>query len=126
MPVQYVLDTGHTKVYVPILQMIQEIFKHTDVIDLIRETRNSEKGHFKSHKNGLYYQENDLLSSSELILPLILYLDDLQIANPLGTSRKIHKLCSVYWVFADLPHKYRSALHVIQLAALCKVTDVQK
>lgn len=32
----------------------------------------------------------------------------------------------MYWAFADLPHKYRSALHVIQLAALCKVTDVQK
>lgn len=63
MPVQCVLDTEHITVYVPILQMIQEIFKHTDVIDLIKETRNSEKGHFKSHKDGLYYQENDLFSS---------------------------------------------------------------
>lgn len=59
-------------------------------------------------------------------LPLILYIDDLEIANPLGTSRKIHKVCSVYWVFADLPVKYRSALHIIQLAALCKVPDLQR
>lgn len=126
MPVQYVLEPGRTAVYVPILEMIQEIFKHTDVIDRMRETRNSEKGHYNSHKDGSYYQKNVLLCSSELTLPLILYIDDLEIANPLGTSRKIHKLCSVYWVFADLPGKYRSALHVMQLAALCKVTDVQK
>lgn len=65
-----------------------------------------------------------MLSSSELSLPLILYINDLEIANPLGTSRKIHKLCSVYWIFADLPATYRSALHVIQLAALCKVPDL--
>lgn len=29
-------------------------------------------------------------------------------------------------MFADLPSKYRSGLHVIQLAALCKVPDLQR
>lgn len=28
-------------------------------------------------------------------------------------------------MLADLPSKYRSALHVIQLAALCNVADIQ-
>ena len=128
MPVQYVLEAGCTVVYVPILQMIQEMFKHTDILDRIKETKISQKGHYMSHQDGSYFHENDLLSSSEqsLKMPLILYIDDLEIANPLGTSRKIHKLCSVYWVFADLPAKYRSALHVIQLAALCKVPDIQR
>ena len=34
-------------------------------------------------------------------------------------------LCAVYWVFADLPTKCRSALSAIQLAVLCKVSDVE-
>lgn len=106
MPVQYVLQPGCTVVYVPMLQMIQKMFKHIDILDRIKETKSSEKGHYMSHQDGSYFQENDLLSSSELSLPLILYIDDLEIANPLGTSRKIHKLCSVYWVVADLPVKY--------------------
>lgn len=79
------------------------------------------------HQDGSYFKENGLLSSSgELKLSLLLYIDDIEVANPLGTSRKIHKLCSVYWVLADLPSKYRSALHVIQLAVLCKVPDLQR
>lgn len=79
-----------------------------------------------SHQDGSYFKENDFFCSShDLTLPLILYVDDLEIANPLGTSRKIHKLSSVYWILADLPSKYRSGLHVIQLAALCKVSDIQ-
>lgn len=63
--------------------------------------------------------------SRELELSLICYDDDLEIANSLGTSRKIHKLSAVYWLLANIPSMYRSSLHVIQLALLCKVTDVQ-
>lgn len=126
-PVEYVLEPGHTAVHVPILDMIQKMFKHTDILDKIQETKMSQEGHFMSHQDGSYYKENELFSSSDdLKLPLLLYIDDLEIANPLGTSWKIHNLCSVYWVFADLPSKYRSSLHVLQLAALCKVSDVRR
>lgn len=58
------LEPGCTVVYIPILQTIQEMFKHTDILDRIKET-------------------------------------------------KIHKLCSVCWMIANLPGKYCSALHVI-------------
>lgn len=59
-------------------------------------------------------------------LTLILYVDDVELANLLGKARKIHKLCAVYWLLANVPSKYRSTLHVIQLALLCKVPDLQK
>lgn len=127
MPFQYVVAPGRTAVYVPILPMIQLLFKHTDVLDRIKESHSSQSGQYTNHRDGLYFQENELLSASEEFkLPLLIYIDEIEVANPLGTSRKIHKLCSVYWVLADLPSKYRSALHVIQLALLCKVPDVQK
>ena len=126
MPFQYVIEHGHAAVYVPILPMIQELFKHTDAFDKIQEARCSQPSHYMSHRDGSYIHANELLSASpELKLPLILYVDELEVSNPLGTSRKIHKLLSVYWVLADLPSKYRSALHVIQLALLCKVPDLQ-
>lgn len=79
-----------------------------------------------SHQDGSYFKSNELLSSEELTLPLLLYTNDLEIANPVGTSRKINKLSTVYWLCADLPSKYRSNLHVIELAALCKVADIQR
>lgn len=122
-PVQYLLQPGHTAVHVPILEMIQKIFNHTDILEKIKESKVAQSGHYVHHKDGMYFKENTFLSSDELKLALILY--DFEIANPLGTSRKIHKICSVYWMLADLPSKYRSALHAIQLAALCKVADIQ-
>ncbi|XP_039660298.1 uncharacterized protein LOC120561302 [Perca fluviatilis] len=127
MPVQYTVDSsGHIAVYVPILQMLQTMFKNTDLLDKIQETKPSPLGMFMSHEDGTYFKENQFLSEAgEMKLSLILYVDDIEIANPLGTSRKIHKLCTVYWWLANVPSQYRSSLHVIQLALLCKVPDLQ-
>lgn len=65
MPVQHVLDPGCTMVYVPVLQMIQSIFKHTDVLERMEEIKGSDEDHYMSHKDGTYFQNNDLFSSTE-------------------------------------------------------------
>nr|XP_023651449.1 uncharacterized protein LOC111835405 isoform X2 [Paramormyrops kingsleyae] len=128
LPVQYTLDSsGHTAVYIPILHMLQTMFKNTDLLDKIQEVKPSLPGLYASHEDGTYFKENLLLSQAEeLKLSLILYVDDIELANPLGTARKIHKLFAVYWLLANIPSQYRSNLHVIQLALLCKVPDLQK
>lgn len=127
MPVQYAMDsTGHTAVYVPVLPMLQTMFKNTDLLDKIQEAKPSPPGMYMSHEDGTYFKENLLLAATgEMKLSLILYVDDIELANPLGTSRKIHKLCAVYWLLANVPSMYRSSLHVIQLALLCKVPALQ-
>lgn len=126
MPIEYQLEQlGHSIMYVPILRMIQELFKNTDILKIITDP-NTNSGQYASCCNGSYFLENELFSTGDLILPLQLYIDDLEIANPLGTSRKIHKLCAVYWAFANMPPKHRSTLHNIQLALLAKVTDIHK
>lgn len=127
MPVQYAVDsTGHTAVYVPLLQMLQTVFKSTDILDKIQEAKPSPPGMYMSHEDGTYLKENLLLSATgELKLSLILYVDDIELANPLGTARKVHKLCAVYWLLANVPSIYRSSLHVIHLGLLCKVPDLQ-
>lgn len=46
--------------------------------------------------------------------------------NPLGTSKKIHKIVAVYWVILNLPAKFRAGLTSIQLGVLGKSVDVKK
>jgi len=36
-----------------------------------------------------------------LRISLCLYIDDFEVCNPLGTSRKKHKLCAVYWILGS-------------------------
>ena len=62
----------------------------------------------------------------EFTVALILYLDDFEVANPLGTSKLKRKMCAVYWVIANVPAKYRSTLNSIQHALLCNTSTIKQ
>lgn len=82
-------------------------------------------GQYSSFHDGSHFKENTFQSGEELRLSLLLYSDDFEICNPLGTSRKKHKVTGVYWVLADIPTVLRSKLSSIYLAVLCKAADVK-
>lgn len=67
-----------------------------------------------------------LLKEPGFRIALFLYIDDFEVANPLGTSRNKHKLCAIYWVLGNLHSKYRSSLHCIQLAPVCRVSNIKE
>lgn len=128
-PVEYVLDGSEKKtfVYVPISKVLPALLNRGDVIDKILEQVNSpsEYSVYQSVRDGLHFKNNTLLSGDKLCISLGLYIDEFEICNPLGTSRKKHKVTAIYWVLADLPVKYRSALSSIYLAILCKSNDLK-
>ena len=85
--------------------MLQKLLKKTDVL----EKAMSEKVHvpqqYRSYADGQHFTENSLLAKDEFTIALGLYIDDFEVANPLGTSRLKHKMCAVYWVIANIPAK---------------------
>ncbi|KAL0147792.1 hypothetical protein M9458_056908 [Cirrhinus mrigala] len=85
----------------------------------------SPEGYY-SFRDGSHFKENVLLNVEECRIALGLYIEEVEVANPTGTSKKKHKLCAIYWVLANLDSKYRSALHSIQLALLCKVNALKE
>ncbi|XP_034546085.1 uncharacterized protein LOC117817472 isoform X1 [Notolabrus celidotus] len=128
-PIEYVLDLPSKKtfVYVPVLKTLQVLLNRGDIIDKILEeaSTGSKPGHYKASFDGSYFKENPLLSGENQCISLALYIDDFEVCNPLGTSRKKHKLCAIYWVIANLPVKYRSSLSSIYLALLCRSVDAK-
>ncbi|KAL2078046.1 hypothetical protein ACEWY4_025731 [Coilia grayii] len=126
-PIEYLIDrTQRKSVYVPVLSSLQELMKKADIADIAFQSTTTNPGEFSSYVDGSYYQSNVFFAEGGAKFSLILYVDDLEIANPLGTSRGYYKMCAVYWSLANLPIKYRSALHTIQLAMLCNSKDVQR
>lgn len=75
----------------------------------------------------LFQQVNkDSAQPCKLILPVLLYLDDFETANPLGSRKGIHKLTAVYLSFLSMPQKYRANLQNILLVALALASHVRK
>lgn len=80
---------------------------------------------YRTVRDGEYCKQNCFLSSEDLRIALNLYVDDFEICEPLGTSRKKHKLYGVCWVLGNLPPGSTSKLTAIYLAVLCKSDDVR-
>lgn len=128
-PVEYILDgsKGKTFQYVPILPLLSQLVDSQHIQDVILQKRSHSDTSpiYRSLHDGLHLSNNCFFSDEEVKLPLILYIDDFEVCNPLGTSRKKHKVTAVYWVFADIPATLRSTLTSIYLAILCKADDVK-
>lgn len=116
IPTEFVLKKTQTVVYVPILKMIQTLLSNRDILDKATTVEPNLSQGYKSYRDGSRFKSNSLLTEEEFRVALNLYIDDFEVANPLGTSRKKHKLCAIYWVLGNLHPKYRSSLHSIQLA----------
>lgn len=84
----------------------------------------SDKIQYNSFYDGSNCRENKQLSN-DCAISLILYVDDFEICNPLGTSKKTHKICGVYWTLGNLPASCHSLLSKIYLAALIHSEDVK-
>ena len=127
-PVEYVLDAKYKRSfqYVPILKSLQQLLS-TKVVEGHQRQEGTNSGvthQYRSSRDGSLFKENCFFAGGKPRIILNFYVDDFETCNPLGTSRKKHKLCAVYWVLANLPPGCHSALSSIYLSVLCKSDDV--
>jgi len=70
-PVEYLIESNHTCMYVPILSSLQ-LLKKTDVLEKVLETSPSQDGRYATFWDGTYCEENPILSDDKLKFALIL------------------------------------------------------
>ncbi|KAK2857880.1 hypothetical protein Q7C36_005799 [Tachysurus vachellii] len=126
-PVEYILENkdNRTFQYVPILQSLSQVLKNIEEKDLVTQKNTGCASRYQSFHDGSHFHANEFFADVER-LSLILYIDDFEVCNPLGTSRKIHKVTAVYWVLGNFPAHARSTLASINLAILCKADDTKR
>ncbi len=93
--------------------MLKALLSKEDVIVKVLYPTRSTASEYRSFRDGSRFNKNAFLAEKEFGLALGSYIDDFEVANPLGTSKKKQKLCAVYWVLANLDSEYHSSLHAI-------------
>nr|XP_054600874.1 uncharacterized protein LOC129164486 isoform X2 [Nothobranchius furzeri]XP_054600875.1 uncharacterized protein LOC129164486 isoform X2 [Nothobranchius furzeri] len=112
--------------YVPILQSLTQLLAKQNIREkILSKERELPSTLYKSYRDATIYKDNSFYSE-ELRISLLLYIDDFEICNPLGTSRKKHKITAVYWTFNNNPLSSRSTLNSVYLVLLCKAVDIKK
>ncbi|XP_068756185.1 uncharacterized protein [Montipora capricornis] len=81
-------------------------------------------GKFEFIQDGVVLSNHPLFKIDSHTLELILYSDEIQICNAVGTRVKKHKLLMFYYLLSNLPGKYRSVVDAINLYAVVRSEDV--
>ncbi|XP_072018537.1 uncharacterized protein [Amphiura filiformis] len=116
--------TEDTYQYVPILQSLKALLQHDDILAQVFQGHQCGTGRISSFTDAQLYNDHEFFKRYPKALQIYLYFDEFKVANPLR-NRGEYKLGGFYFLLGNLEPKYRSKQHIVQLACLCKVTDLK-
>lgn len=131
-PVDLGNGANHMMQYVPILKTIKLVLSNDDIMAHIlqreRHNHRSDTDIMCDYCDGNLYKQHPFLSQPSagvLKLRLHFYIDEFEVANPLGPKRVKHKQSACYFMIGNIHPKYRSKLENIYLCILVNYKWIQ-
>jgi len=113
--------------YVPIKQTLQALFQQESTRKqyLVTQVHPENSAWLEDFTDGEAYRKSNFFRDPKA-MRLLLYTDAFEVANPLGSGRKKHKIHAVYYILGNLLQHNRSNIDQIQLVMLCRDVDFAK
>jgi hypothetical protein len=112
---------------VPFFPLLQQLLNQEDVLHCVDNPRPPEvNGMLRDYPDGSYVKAHPIFGNDPKSLKIILYYDDVEIANPLGSKVKTHKLAMFYWTLANIHPECRSSLNTVNLLCVVKSIHLRK
>ena len=107
------------------MKNIEQLMTMPEVLFWVKNSHKTLDGISRDIYDGSLMQ-NVNIGNGALHFEVVLYLDEIEIVNPIGTHLKKHKLSMFYFTLANIPPSFRSRYEAIQLLAITKTVDVKK
>nr|XP_042898288.1 uncharacterized protein LOC110282537 [Parasteatoda tepidariorum] len=124
-PVEYKLSSGKSFQYIPIIDHLKAFCKNREVLKYILMPYETQNSLLCDIQDDSIFKQNNLFKEYPNI-QIILYLDDFLVTNPLRGNQARHKLTAFYYTIANLPFTFRSTVCDMQLAIICKRSDIKE
>jgi hypothetical protein len=125
-PISYDIDDGRSHFhYVPILDSLKALYNDPKILETLHKSQ-SPFGVLTDYNDGTIFRDSDFFKNNPAAVQLILYQDSFELCNPLGASKKKHKLLAIYYMLGNLHSSRRSAIDPMQLVLLCKEGDFKR
>lgn len=112
--------------YIPILETVKVLLNNEHLLkQLTLNYCSAEPRIFADISDGDCYKNSEFYRNNPTALQIILYQDSFEVCNPLGSSRKVHKVVGVYFTLGNIPPYCRSKVDQIQLVAVCSESSVK-
>lgn len=117
------------KLFLELPNVLEKILNHHNVTSTQKsfiKHSDSDNVIFKNFLDGSLWKNDLSKNKGKLVLPLIIYFDDFEVCNPLGSHAGIYKLGAVYFTILSLPPEYISRLENIFLALIFHSVERQE
>lgn len=103
-------------VYVPLLSQLEKLLSMRDVYREVKTEYKPSPTHYGRYEDGENFKTNPLFQRHPRALQLHLYLDEVQMCNPISSYS--HKIVYVYFALGNLPPRMRSTYKSINLLCI--------
>ncbi|KAK3928226.1 Uronate isomerase [Frankliniella fusca] len=121
-------QVNNTFQYASIIQSLTTFLKNKKYRDIIFKNKQvpSNDNVLRSYADGTHFKNHPYIHNHEGVIQVILFFDELEIANSLGSKTIIHKLATFFGQVINLPPEVSSQLSSIFLVALAHADDLKK
>jgi len=116
----------HYGYVVPFIPNLSKLLSCPEVITELQNFTENDVGFSYDVCDGTFVKEHPLYLGDKNFLKFMLFCDDMEITNPIGSHTKVHKITIWYWLLLNISPMYRSRLPVIQLLAVAKSKHIKE
>ena len=107
--------------YVPITESLKVLLEdETYIKQKLSDGYFSEDAIYKDVRDGEYFKANKFFERNPEAVPIMMFQDELEVANPLGSGKCKHKINCTYYTTYDVQSPLRSKTSSIQLVSLIR------
>lgn len=115
--------------YISLIETLLSLFERKDFSEVFFEhnsrVHQNDGDHYCTFSSGEIFQQNELFRTHPNSIQIQIALDEVEIANPIGSKATLYKLLVVYFSIVNLPEKFRSKLSNIYVLMICNSSDIK-
>lgn len=112
--------------YISVTETLKLLLSNKTYRDKVFQDRTSQDDVLRSYADGSHCKDHPYLKRHKNVVQILLFYDELEIANSLGSKTIIHKLAAFFFQILNLPPEEASKLASIHLLALAYADDLKK
>ncbi|XP_029021786.1 uncharacterized protein LOC114864938 [Betta splendens] len=112
--------------YIPLIKSLEQLLLHPKVLEMLDQPQKYTVGYLYDITDGELMKSHPLFSARPSALQIIVYSDEIEICNPLGSHASKNKLIMFYYTLGNINPKYRSKLAAIRLLAIAKKSELSE
>ncbi|KAK3754666.1 hypothetical protein QZH41_009115 [Actinostola sp. cb2023] len=120
------VQLAHEVIDVPFLSSLEQMLNDPSILRQVENPHLRQDGLISDYCDGYAFSQHPLFSRDPQALQIILYYDEVEVVNPLGSKTYTHKVGVFYYTLGNIDPKYRSQLKCMQLLCIAKRPVIKK